>query len=52
MQSLADNKAASAATDALTNIESVKHFGNEGFELSRYTTALKAYEKAAVCIEG
>lgn len=46
----ADNKAATVAVDSLINYEAVKHFNNEHFELGRYDTALKAYEKSSIKI--
>ena len=45
--SKADNQAATTATDALINYESVKHFNADKFELSRYDMCLEAYEKSA-----
>lgn len=44
----ADNRAASAVTDTLMNIESVKSYTNEAFELKRYDSYLKQYEESAI----
>jgi ABC transporter ATM len=44
----ADNAAATVAVDSLINYEAVKFFNNEGFEVSRYNTALQAYEKSSI----
>lgn len=44
----ADTKASAKAIDSLLNYETVKYFGNEAFEASRYDKALRAYEDAAV----
>jgi ABC-type transport system involved in Fe-S cluster assembly fused permease/ATPase subunit len=44
----ADTRASAKAIDSLLNYETVKYFGNEGFEASRYDKALRAYEDAAV----
>ncbi|KAF2730756.1 iron-sulfur clusters transporter atm1, mitochondrial precursor [Polyplosphaeria fusca] len=44
----ADNKAATVAVDSLINFEAVKYFNNEKYEVARYDTALKAYEKASI----
>jgi len=44
----ADNKAATVAVDSLINYEAVKYFNNEAYEVSRYDSALKAYEKASI----
>lgn len=44
----ADNKAATVAVDSLINYEAVKYFNNEKYEVGRYDTALKAYEKASI----
>lgn len=44
----ADTRASAKAIDSLLNYETVKYFGNEGFEATRYDKALRAYEDAAV----
>ena len=43
-----DSEANSRAVDALLNFETVKYFGNEGFELDRYNESLKKLEDVAV----
>ncbi len=43
-----DNEAQSRAIDSLLNFETVKYFGNEGHEATRYDQALARYEHAAV----
>jgi ATP-binding cassette subfamily B protein len=43
-----DSKASSFAIDSLLNYETVKYFGNEDFEINRYTAALKGYEDASI----
>ena len=43
-----DQRANTRAIDSLLNYETVKYFGNEGFEASRYDQALKRYERASV----
>ncbi|MEE2720356.1 MAG: ABC transporter ATP-binding protein/permease, partial [Pseudomonadota bacterium] len=43
-----DQRANTRAIDSLLNYETVKYFGNEGFEADRYDTALKRYERASV----
>jgi len=43
-----DSKANTKAIDSLLNYETVKYFGNEQHEASRYDVALQAYEKSAV----
>jgi ATP-binding cassette, subfamily B, heavy metal transporter len=43
----ADSKANSQAVDSLLNYETVKYFGNERFELSRYDATLGDYTRAA-----
>jgi ATP-binding cassette subfamily B protein len=43
-----DSKANTKAIDSLLNYETVKYFGNEGFEASRYDESLKVWERAAV----
>ena len=44
----ADNKGATVAVDSLINYEAVKYFNNEKYEVGRYDSALKAYEKASI----
>ena len=43
-----DSKANTRAIDSLLNYETVKYFGNEEFEASRYDDNLQKYETAAV----
>jgi ATP-binding cassette subfamily B protein len=43
-----DSKANNQAIDSLINYETVKSFGNEGFEVRRYDQTLQAWEDAAV----
>ena len=43
-----DSKANTRAIDSLLNYETVKYFGNEGFEAGRYDETLQSWEKAAV----
>ena len=43
-----DSEANSRAVDALLNFETVKYFGNEGFELDRYDESLRKLEDVAV----
>ncbi len=43
-----DSKANTKAVDALINYETVKYFGNEGFEQARYDENLRGLEKAAI----
>ncbi len=43
-----DSKANTRAIDSLLNYETVKYFGNEGFEARRYDDSLQVWEKAAV----
>ncbi|MEO7760871.1 MAG: ABC transporter ATP-binding protein/permease, partial [Casimicrobiaceae bacterium] len=43
-----DSKANSRAVDSLLNYETVKYFGNEGFEADRYDESMQRFETAAV----
>ncbi len=43
-----DSEAQSKAVDSLLNYETVKYFGNEHHEASRFDVALSRYERAAV----
>ncbi len=43
-----DSEANTRAIDSLLNYETVKYFGNEEHEASRYDSALAGYERAAV----
>ena len=43
-----DSKANTKAVDALINYETVKYFGNEGFEQTRYDENLKRLETASI----
>ena len=43
-----DTKANTKAIDSLLNYETVKYFGNEAHEATRYDSSLASYEKAAV----
>jgi len=43
-----DSKANTQAIDSLLNYETVKYFGNEGYELRRYNDSLQSWEEAAV----
>ncbi|MEP6702074.1 MAG: ABC transporter ATP-binding protein/permease, partial [Betaproteobacteria bacterium] len=43
-----DSKANSRAIDSLLNYETVKYFGNEGFEADRYDESMQRFETAAV----
>lgn len=43
-----DQEANTRAIDSLLNYETVKYFGNEGYEAGRFDRALKSYEDAAV----
>ena len=43
-----DSKANTRAIDSLLNYETVKYFGNEGFEARRYDENLLRYERAVV----
>lgn len=44
----ADNKASTVAVDSLINYEAVKYFNNEKFEIARYDSALRQYEKSSI----
>jgi ATP-binding cassette, subfamily B, heavy metal transporter len=46
-----DSKANTKAIDSLLNYETVKYFGNEGYEAGRYDENLKRYERAVVTSE-
>jgi ABC transporter ATM len=46
----ADNRAANVALDSLINFESVKYFNNEPFQVAKYESALKDYEKSSIKI--
>jgi ABC-type transport system involved in Fe-S cluster assembly fused permease/ATPase subunit len=43
-----DNDANTKAIDSLLNFETVKYFGNEGLEASRFDHAMGRYEQAAI----
>lgn len=43
-----DSKANTRAVDSLLNFETVKYFGNEHYESSRYDSALALWERSAV----
>ena len=43
-----DTRANTRAIDSLLNYETVKYFGAEGFEISRYDDAMEAFQKAAI----
>ena len=43
-----DSKANTRAIDSLLNYETVKYFGNEQWEVSRYDESLQRWERAAV----
>lgn len=43
-----DSKANTKAIDSLINYETVKYFGNEGYEAQRYDHGLQKFESAAV----
>ncbi|MGH8117817.1 MAG: ABC transporter transmembrane domain-containing protein, partial [Rhodanobacteraceae bacterium] len=47
----AESLANARAIDSLLNYETVKYFGNEGFEADRYDADLRRYEDAAVKTE-
>lgn len=42
-----DSRASARAVDALLNYETVKYFGNEGYEAQRYDESMAAWERAA-----
>jgi len=46
-----DSKANTRAIDSLLNYETVKYFGNEGYESKRYDESLSRYERAVVTSE-
>jgi len=46
-----DSKANTKAVDSLLNYETVKYFGNEGYEARRYDDNLQRYERAVVTSE-
>ena len=43
-----DSRANTRAIDSLLNYETVKYFGNEGFERHRYDEAMQRWERAAI----
>ena len=43
-----DNDASTKAIDSLLNYETVKYFGNEGWEIRRFDRSLAGYEDAAI----
>ena len=43
-----DSKANTRAIDSLLNYETVKYFGNEGFEAARYDESMQRFEAAAI----
>ncbi len=43
-----DTEANAKAVDSLLNYETVKYFGAEGFETSRYDAAMEGYQRAAI----
>jgi ATP-binding cassette subfamily B protein len=43
-----DTEANSKAIDSLLNFETVKYFGNEDYEASRFDASMKRYERAAI----
>lgn len=47
-----DSQASSHAIDSLLNFETVKYFGNESFEISRYDEALSEWENIATKVQG
>ncbi|KAG5360903.1 Iron-sulfur clusters transporter ATM1 [Yarrowia sp. B02] len=47
----ADNEASNVCLDSLINIEAVKSFGNEGYMVDKYQSALSKYEKASIQIQ-
>lgn len=44
----AENKASDVALDSLLNYEAVKYFNNEKFEVARYDSALRDYERSSI----
>ena len=46
-----DNDASTKALDSLLNFETVKYFGNEAHEATRYDAALARYERATVRVQ-
>ena len=46
-----DSKANTKAVDSLLNYETVKYFGNERYEATRYDETLRRYERAVVTSE-
>jgi ATP-binding cassette subfamily B protein len=46
-----DNDASTKALDSLLNFETVKYFGNEAHEATRYDAALARYERAAIGVQ-
>jgi ATP-binding cassette subfamily B (MDR/TAP) protein 7 len=47
----ADNRASTVTVDALINYEAVKYFNNERFEVARYETALRDYERSSIKVQ-
>lgn len=47
-----DSKASSEAIDSLLNFETVKYFGNEDFEIERYSKSLGDWEDSAIKSQG
>ena len=43
-----DNDASTKAIDSLLNFETVKYFGNEGWEARRFDRSMANYEDAAI----